>query len=360
MNLYGVVRSVNSSEMDKNSKERDENMIKVYLPDHSLQGSEIPFYMLWKRSENFDLIEIEYPKEMKILEIYNVSVGNFKIENGILYIYNVDVNGYLGIKFISIKGEAIIESNLHVMVYNQGSLIHEENKSIQLFRPDIKVKNIPKNISINIIENQNKIDVSNKIKITNNGLGTAILKIECLDDSDIRIYNPMSIDEFRRSFWEDVENNISKLRKNFPEYNSLLVEFVEIGKNPPIFEEDELNKIKILSNELSKAFEENEDFLKDFANVLLTSYLKNISIVTDLKSFSIYLKSVYESKIILLNAVEVMKISSEPKKLKAKIYVTDLAYNKYNSIDIDITIAANRKCEVPIYSIFDFSFQGGE
>lgn len=84
-------------------------MITVYLPSNSLQGAEIPFYMLWNRSKNFDLIKVEYPTEMEVKEIYNVSKGNFKLENGILSINRVDVNGYLGIKFISKLTDPVIE-----------------------------------------------------------------------------------------------------------------------------------------------------------------------------------------------------------------------------------------------------------
>jgi len=57
-----------------------EKMINVYLPGYSLQGAEIPFYMLWSQSETFDLIKIEYPIEMEVKEIYNVSEGSFRLE----------------------------------------------------------------------------------------------------------------------------------------------------------------------------------------------------------------------------------------------------------------------------------------
>jgi len=171
-------------------------MITVYLPSNSLQGAEIPFYMLWNRSENFDLIKVEYPTEMEVKEIYNVSKGNFKLENGILSINRVDVNGYLGIKFISKLTDPVIEKSILIEVYKKGEVIHKESKPLKLFRPDIKIHGLPHHISIEVRKNQ--INVSDKIKIVNNGLGTAILKLECLDDSDIKIYDPMGVEEFRK------------------------------------------------------------------------------------------------------------------------------------------------------------------
>ena len=87
-------------------------MINTYLPNDSLQGTEIPFYMLWNQSETFDLIKVEYPTEMEVKEIYNVSEGNFRLENNILYVDKVDVNGYLGIKFISKLTNPTIEKKL--------------------------------------------------------------------------------------------------------------------------------------------------------------------------------------------------------------------------------------------------------
>ena len=329
-------------------------MINVYLPNDSLQGTEIPFYILWNQSETFDLIKVEYPTEMEVKEIYNVSEGNFRLENNILYVDKVDVNGYLGIKFISKLTNPTIEKNLHIEICREGEVIYRENKSIKLFRPDIKLCNLPHRISVDVQGNQ--INISNKIEIINTGLGTAILRLECLNGSDIKIYDPMSIEEFRKNFWNDVERKIRKLNEKFPEYSQLLTEFVEIGKNPPLFKKGDLERIKRLFSELIKALDENEEFLKDFANMILVSYLKNISIVTQLETFLIYLKSVYENKIILIDAVNVMKISTTPMKLKAKLYITDFAYNEYKPIELDnITITSNKEIELPVYLLFDFT-----
>lgn len=90
--------------------------------------------------------------------------------------------------------------------------------------------------------------------------------------------------------------------------------------------------------------------------MILTSYLKNISIVTELESFLIYLKSVYESKIIFIDATNVIKVSTNPMKLRAKLYITDLEYNEYKPIELDnITIASNKEIELPVYILFDFT-----
>ena len=127
-------------------------MINVYLPNDSLQGTEIPFYMLWNQSETFDLIKIEYPTEIEVKEIYNVSEGNFRLENNILYVDKVDVNGYLGIN-------PTIEKNLHIEIYKEGEVIYRENKPIKLFRPDIKLCNLPHRISVDVQGNQINISI---------------------------------------------------------------------------------------------------------------------------------------------------------------------------------------------------------
>ncbi|CAD7768189.1 hypothetical protein FHEFKHOI_00142 [Candidatus Methanoperedenaceae archaeon GB50] len=331
-------------------------MINVYLPIHSLQGSEIPLYILWERSENIDLIEIEYSEEIEIKEIYNVSEGNFRLKDNILYVDKVDVNGYLGIKFISKLNEPSTKKDVDISIYKNNQIIYSEKKSIILFRPDITLYEAPNHISLEVLGDQNIINISNKIKIANRGRGTAILRLECSDSSDIKIFNPMGIEEFRKNFWDDVERKASKLRVKFPEYNELLVGFVEMGKNPPIFKKDELEKLKILFNGLLNAFEEDEVFLRDFANVILTSYLKNISIVTELESFLIYLRTVYENKIIFMDAINAIKVSTTPMKLSAKLYITDLAYNEYKPIELDnITIKANKEYVIPVYLLFDFT-----
>lgn len=330
-------------------------MIYVYLPSSSLQGTEIPFYMLWDRSKTFDRIKIEYPHEIEVSEIYNVSEGNFELKNNTIYINKVDVNGYLGIKFVSKLSKPVTEKNLYVAVYKGDKIIYQENKYFKTFRPDVTLCKLPKHISVNVM-GENKINISSKIKIINNGLGTAILRLECLDESEIKAYNPMGIEEFRKNFWSDIEKKIHKLNEKFPEYGQLLTEFVEIGKNPPLFKKIDLERIKKLFNELIKALEESEEFLKDFANMILTSYLKNISVVTELESFLIYLKSVYENKIIFIDATNVIKISTEPMKLMAKLYITDLVYNEYKPIELcNISISSNKEIELPVYLLFDFS-----
>jgi len=334
-----------------------DNMINVYLPNNSLQGSEIPFYLIWQGSENIDLIIIEYPDDIEIKEIYNVSEGNFRIENNILYISKVDVNGYLGIKFVSKLTKPLVKKNIQVKIYKNNQLIYNEVKSIRLFRPEVELYNIPQHISINVLESKNtiKINISDKIKVANSGEGTAVLTLKCLEESQIKKYDPMGIDEFRKKFWNDVEKKIYNLKETYPEYASLLFAFVDFGKNPPVFEKSALAKIKEVFEGLIGAFEENEAFFEEFARIILTSYLKNISIVTELESFLIYLKSVYENKIIFIDAVNVIKVSTTPMKLRTKLYITDFAYNEYKPIDLgDITLISNKEFELPLYALFDF------
>lgn len=332
----------------------DKELIEIYLPNDSLQGTEIPFYMLWDKSKMFDLIKIIYPSELRIKEIYNVSDGNFELENNTLYINKVDVNGYLGIKFISKLANPITEKGVYVEIYKDKKIIYKYNKYVKLFRPDIRIDTIPDKIYINVQNEQ--ITILNKIKIVNKGLGTSILRLECIPDSDISIYDPMSIEEFRKNFWNDIEKKSHKICEKYPRYSNTLLEFVEIGRKPPMFTKNDLNKIKSIFDRLIKILEEDEEFLKDFANMIFTAYLKNLSIITELETFLIYLASVYENKIILLDAVNVMKISTTPKKLKARIYITDLAYNEYKPIELNnITIVSNKEIELPVYLLFDFS-----
>jgi len=338
-------------------------MINVYLPQHSLQGAEIPFYVIWDRSENIDLIKIEYPSEMEIKEIYNVSEGNFRLKNNILYTDKVDVNGYMGIKFLSKLTDPTIKKDIYIEIYKNNRVVLKEKKTLMLFRADIKLCSVPKHISIDVLGGQNKINISDKIRMINDGIGTGILRLECLDKSDIKMYDPMGINEFRKNFWSDVERKLHKLKEKYPEYSQLLIEFVDVGKNPPLFKKSELEKIKGLFSKLLNALEESEDLLKDFANVLLTSYLKNISIVTELESFLIYLKSLYENKIIFIDAINVIKVSTTPMKLMARLYITDFAYNEYKPIELgSITITSNKELVMPVYLLFDSagSGKGGE
>ena len=328
-------------------------MIKVYVPDHSLQGSEIPIYILWDPSEQIDTIKIEYPIYVNIQEIYNVSrEDDYYLKDNILFIKNVDVKGYLGVKFKSSLVDPRSKGYFRVSIYKDGNLIHSYEKNVILFRPDIILLESPDHIDVTL--DDNKIKISNKIKIVNNGMGTAILRIKSSEASDLDIFDPMGVDEFRKGFWNDAEKRLSKLKEKYPQYEHLIIGFINFGKNPPIFDEINLKKLKDLFEGLVVAFEENEDFLKDFANAILVSYLKNISIVTELESFMMYLKTVYENKVIFIDGISAIKVFTTPKKLFATLYITDLAYNKYKPIELTIIITSNKETIIPLYLLFDF------
>jgi len=332
----------------------------VYLPNHALQGSEIPFYMVWDRSEVFSSILVEYPECFEINELYNVSNGNFNILNNTLSLKTVDVNGYLGIKFSSKLSDPIVETNINVIVYKDNEIFQTEKKLIKLFRPDINLVKIPKRISL--VNKNGKIQVSDKIQIENNGEGTAIIQLECLPDSEFKLERIMEVEKFKKNFWKDMKNKIKELKLIYPEYEWLFDEYIEIGENPLFLTKDGLERTKKVYEELLEVLLSNEDLLKEFSNAFLTAYLKNISLITEVGSFLQYLKSVYESYIIFINPSDTIKVNKNPKKLKAIFHVTDLALNEYEPFKLNaIEITANEEIELPIYLLFKFNQKlGGE
>lgn len=269
-----------------------------------------------------------------------------------LIIKKFEIDGYLGMLF---------ESNLYKepMVYKTISFsIIEDNeeqsieKEIEFFRPDILVVEKPKQIEIEVAGE--KIKTEEKIVIRNAGHGTGLINLKVKEDSELLKIDPQGINEFVTKFWADVENKLMKLKKIHPDYSNLTDNFLALGREFPSFDDEGLPQIKEVFTKLDEAFENNPSFAESFVSAFLAAYLKNISIITEVESFVTYLKSIYSGRIILLDAVKVFRVSSQSKTLKAKITVTDLAYNAYEPIDVNIQLRAKDECDVPLYSLFKF------
>ena len=104
------------------------------------------------------------------------------------------------------------------------------------------------------------------------------------------------------------------------------------------------------------AFEENEDFTRDFLDSILGAYLSAVNILTDLASFLEYLKSLAENRVILLNATSMIEFKPGSNLLKGRLVVLDLAGNMYEPIEIgtNIEVKSDQPITIPLYEIFQW------
>lgn len=69
---------------------------KIYVPEYSIQGEDIPLSITWDKSKPIT-ISVSFSENIEIKEIYNIDDSEFEINGNIIYINKFEINGYLGL-----------------------------------------------------------------------------------------------------------------------------------------------------------------------------------------------------------------------------------------------------------------------
>lgn len=320
---------------------------KIYVPEYSIQGEDIPLSITWDKSIQIKIV-IFFSKNIELVEIYNVIDSDVKLNNDSIEINKVEINGYLGLALqTKSHNESMVDEEIIVKIYYEGG-VKTTNKIIKLFRPDLKLLFVPK--EINVIKNGNDFHIERKILIRNCGNGTALIKLNEKESSELKLIDLAGIEEFLNNVVRDFIFRIKKLRERYPQYSDLIEEIIKSREEGARY-----NNIKNLVQNIDKAFETNRDFMDDFVSIIYISYISNISAIIPLEDFIKYMKSIQKGKIILSNPISVLKLSPQDRILNAELILSDLAYNKYKPLELEnIIVNSNIDCDVPIYLLFDF------
>ena len=329
----------------------------LYVPKDCLQGTEFPGHIIWDRRVRTK-IKVFLPEGIKVSEMYNVKDDGFTLDNNVLDIFGFEVNGYVGFVFKSMKfKEYGVTKKLKFLIESEVGALEEE-REIYLFRPEVVVEHKPDSIEIEVRDN-NEIEVSERIRVVNKGEGTAILNINIPKGSKIVKKRPEDFEEFVTNFWNDLDSKFTSLKEDYPEYGDILDRFIEIGKKPVEFTKEYLSELEDLFKKLITAFEDNEDFMYDFVNAIVTAYVMNLHIITELNSFLEFLKSIASKKILLYDPMAVFEIPKSVENLVVTITMTDLANNEYPPIDISVKLriksTKDEPIRIPLYDLFEFS-----
>ena len=327
----------------------------VYLPENSIQGEDIPLYIKWDKTKNVT-IKIILPIGLLIKELFNIPENGYLKENNKITVKEFEINGYLGV---------VLSSKLYSSASNNSKIVIEilcedevtiVEKYIELFRQDLKIKYKPEEISIEFDEKMNKFVVNNKIKLKNNGTGTCIIDVNEFEGSDIRLTDPESLEDFSKNFWRRLNERLDDIKVKFPNHSELIDKFKDIGAKSGSIEDQELKKHAAVFDELENAFELDRSFLKEFVGILVLSYFDNLSIITQIGSFLLFMKSIQAQKVNLFKPLRVLDIKNKENNLNIKITMSDLVHQSYDPIILqNIKIISNKECQVPIYMLFEFN-----
>ena len=330
-----------------------EKSIELYVPEYCNQGERIPFFILWDHSKQIK-ISIITSEGIILDEAYNVNQKELDIDKNKYTIKKFETPGYFGGVFGSkIFDDASVIKAIRFEINSNSNDQQIIEKYVELFRPDVKVDDAIKKINI-ISDKNNRPITDGRIKIFNHGKGTAIIRINVLEESEIKVGLPKGFEEFKIKFLNDLDAVFLKMEHKFPQYNDVIEASRIASKNPLPSNEKELNKVKITIENLEKLFDNDERFLTEFTIGIGNAYLKNVSIMTDADAFLAFLKSLGENKLLILDSMKSLKIFPTTKILNIEILITDLAQNAYPSKKLcPIIITSDKEYSVPFYQILD-------
>lgn len=330
----------------------------LYMPDSVIQNDEFPAHVTWDKNDDIE-ITVSVPDHVKIKEIFNIVEGSVEnIDENSVKIKEFEINGYVGFVFeTQLLEEPESFKCVTFDILDLKTLKNKRSvKKIKLFRPSIEIIKIPSQIAIKYNDETNNYEVDNKIHLKNIGKGTAIVSVKLASDNDFEITMPEGIRDFANKFFVDLEIEFKHLKLEFNEYSDIIDKFLYIFKQPESFEKDNISKTQAFQSELSNIFENDEKFLESFSLAILNSYVKNIKLITKIESFMNYLNSIGNNKIILANAIDLLKSNKPTGDLKLSIQITDLNYNEYPLIETPkISITCSNECKIPIHSLFDWN-----
>jgi len=326
----------------------------------------VPIHVIWDAKKKVK-IQIFFPEDlMNLIEIYNVKEEDIVISKGVIEITDFEKNGYLGMLFKTevVETPEVIRTFRVVLIDSKTNLKNEISQDILFFRPHIIVPEGRFHKMVIELKKSSFPRISKRMKIDNVGLGTAIISLSALEESDVKITEPKELSEYIQKFYNVFKEEIDHLKREFPQYRNLLEEYLKISDTLyRTYELDEkiIEELKKINEGLWEAFKQNPKFLERFAEAFLIAFLSSLHLVMELQSFLNYIKSIAKKGIILYNAMHTLKLRPGLNKFRGRIVVTDLAFNKYTPIDVEIDIEVKAETEifVPIYHLFEWG-EGSE
>jgi hypothetical protein len=330
-----------------------------FAPDSCLQGSNFPIHMIWNQDKSVK-VNVYFPSNLlKLKEIYNVDKHGLKVEKDYLSITKLERNGYVGFVFeANIYEEPSITIPIKIEIETSEGLKQVISHETFLFRPNVIACVIPEKIKVSAKDN--RVFIKNKIALKNEGKGTAIVKLELTEPSDVLVKMPEEIEGFVERFCSTLTNKSKSIKENFPQYAQIIDAFtalvIDSVKGSFQLTKEYARKMKDTLDELEKAFEKNEDFLKDVLEAILGAYISAVNIITEINSFFEYLKSLAENKVILLNASSVIELKPGLNKIFGRLSVQDLVRNMHEPVQVSssVEVDADQPIEIPLYAVFEW------
>ncbi len=322
----------------------------VYVQSTCLQGENLAAYALWDKNKNLK-VEVKIPKNSKVIVVNNAEISSQEGES--LKLSKSDVNGYVG---IILKTERIENPSYdaEIKFHFEDENNHEETvtKISHLFRPEVKVIEIPENMSVKVTDAAG-ITIENKLKLINSGEGLALIVLEVDEDSELKIGLPENLGSFVEGFSKDLNTALKAMASRYTKKASFINDYLAlVSDSEATLSAELIKRLKDITERLEIAIETDEAFGEEFVIAFSNAFYRNINIITDFESLLTYVASITTKRIALMAPINTIKLSPGKKTLKGKLQIVDLGFNLFDAIPVKFNLETTLERELPIYKLF--------
>lgn len=325
--------------------------VSIYLPREGLQGEEIPSHILWDDDLVIKSIKIIYNTPLSLKNVFNAKTWE-KIDN-LLVIKDVEVLGYAGLLFETCKiSETEVITTIEYIISTYTGEEVNIKKDIKLFRPQLQIKNLPKEI---IIEPKTGF-VKGKIRAKNIGRGLLFIHVAATEGSPIKVETPLRYREFAERFMADLSDEFSKLVDDFPQYSSLINEMLQWDKKDPLeFTQEEKHGFKEFAMRLANTLAKDMTFLERFLGAYAKALARNTELIEAVRRVVTLYESIVSKDIIVANPLDEVILKEKTGKIVLKITQTDSVFNEYKDIILpEIELRSSEEAKFPVYKLFEW------
>ena len=322
----------------------------IYLPEEGLQGEDIPSHILWENAKA-EHIQVSFCPPLKFKEIFNAE--SYEIRDNDIIVKKVELEGYLGLSFETSKvSDLEVAVPVKYLVHLSDGDVIEELKMIKLFKPQLEIKVLTKEITIR----PETGFVKGRIGIRNIGRGTLIISISTAEDSSRKLETPPGYREFAEKFLSDVLEELSKLGKEFPQFQPLLDEMVK-WETEELMElsDEERDEFREYINKLGNALASDKNLLQGFVEAYAKAFAKNSEFIEAVRKFVKVYESLVSKDILLVNPFDEVTLTRENNEIALEISQTDRVFDAYDDILLPkIELISSQPVKVPAYKLFDW------
>lgn len=241
-----------------------------------------------------------------------------------------------------------------------GELLRSTEREVILFRPLLKSVSTPLGTTVDPLEG-GRGKLTDRLVVSNVGDGTAMIRVEVSSSGRSLLATPRGAEAFVKKYNAEVISEFQNTKTEFPRYGKLLGRFIELTRNPPDFSPASQKTLRSTVAMAQRAFERDRSFLEKILNILVGTYVKNLKLVTEMNSLLDYINSIGTGRVIVSNALDVIRLGPGATELSLELRIADAALKSYPPIQLSpIVVVSEHEVEVPIHCLFDWQIVKSE